>query len=49
MNGGEEPPVKVTRKDVAAGRFERAPGRGFINTTPSCDEIDENSAGFGCR
>ena len=49
INGGEQPTVKLTRKDVAAGRFHDAPNCGFIYSLPSCEGISEGSNGFVCR
>jgi hypothetical protein len=49
INGGEVPTVKVTRKDVAAGRFKQAPNCDFMYNTPSCDPIAEGSGNFTCR
>jgi hypothetical protein len=49
INGGELPTVKLTRKDVAAGRFRQAPNCGFMYNVPSCDELAAGSNGFTCR
>jgi hypothetical protein len=49
INGGEVPTVKVTRKDVAAGRFNEAPSCGFMYNVPSCDALAEGANAFTCR
>jgi hypothetical protein len=49
VNGSEEPTVKLTRKQVAAGQFHHAPTCGLVYDVPSCDDIDEKAAGFSCR
>jgi hypothetical protein len=47
INGDEEP--KLTRKDVAAGRFSNAPDCGLMYNVPGCEAIDERGTGFTCR
>lgn len=47
INGDAEP--KLTRKDVAAGRFSNAPNCGLMYNVPSCDALDEKSNRFNCR
>ena len=49
INGGEQPTVKLTRKDVAAGRLHDGPNCGFMYNVPSCDGIVAGSSRFSCR
>jgi hypothetical protein len=38
-----------TRRDVAAGNFDMAPGCGFVHTKPSCGDADPKTGAFTCR
>ena len=49
INGGEQPTVQLTRKQVAAGKLESAPGCGLVYDEPNCDALDDKAAGFTCR
>ncbi len=49
INGGEEPTIKLTRKQVAAGQLRQALDCGLIYYVPSCDDRDASDTSFTCR